>query len=306
VTERRVRPFALVARRRFSGVHAGDQRSPDRGEGDEVVGSRPYRPGDRIGRIDWAASARLSSARGADEFVVREFFADRAPRVVLVCDRRPSLGLYGESFPWLDKTAAIAGIVGVVAASVRAARGDLAYADATESGTFWVPPGRARVVRALVDRISVPAAAPPRSLERSLELLVRRRSALPAGTFVFVLSDFLEPPAARVWVRLRSLRFDVTPVVVEDPVWEQSFPRLGGVVLPVVDATLRGRRDVWVGRKDAERMALANEQRLQATLGDFRRLGLDPIVVGTQEGPELERLFHAWADRRRAIRRRRP
>jgi uncharacterized protein (DUF58 family) len=305
MTERRERPFALVARRRFSGVHAGDQRSPDRGDGGEVAGSRPYRPGDRIGWIDWGASARLSAARGADEFVVREFFADRAPRVVLVCDRRPSLGLYGDSFPWLDKTAAMASVIGLVAASVRAARGDLAYADATEQGAFWAPPGQARSARALVDRISAPAQAPPRSLVRSLELLVRHRSALPVGTFVFVLSDFLEPPAARVWVKLRSLHLDVTAVVVEDPVWEQSFPRVGGVVLPVVDATLRGRRDVWLGRKDAERMARANEQRLQTTLAGFRRLGLDSIVVGSQDRAGVERLFHAWAERRRAIRRRR-
>ena len=34
------------------------------GQGDEVAGTRPYRPGDRRTWIDWAASARLSAARG--------------------------------------------------------------------------------------------------------------------------------------------------------------------------------------------------------------------------------------------------
>ena len=144
-----MRPFALVPRRRFSGVQSGERRSPERGEGDEAASSRPYRPGDRISTIDWAASARLSAARGADEFVVHEFFADRAPRVVVVCDRSASLRLYGDAFPWLDKAAAAAAVLRVIAASTRAAHGDLAYADATDAGPFWVAPGAAGTGRAL-------------------------------------------------------------------------------------------------------------------------------------------------------------
>ena len=98
---------------------------------------------------------------------------------------------------------------------------------------------------------------------RRLLLLVRRRSVLPAGTFVFVVSDFLTPPPIGLWAKLRSLQLDVTPVVVEDPVWEQSFPRVGGVVLRVADAAGRGREDVLIRRADAERLARTNEQRLQ-------------------------------------------
>ena len=125
-----VRPFALVPRRRFSGVHPGALRTRQRGEGDEAAGSRPYRPGDRISWVDWAASARLSAARGSDELVVREFFAEQAPRAVIVCDRRPSLGIYGAPLPWLDKPAAIAEIVELVRASARAARGDVGLVSA--------------------------------------------------------------------------------------------------------------------------------------------------------------------------------
>ena len=61
---RRPRPFALVPRRRFLGVQFGRRRSSRRGLGDEVAGTRPYRPGDLIAHIHWAASARLSEARG--------------------------------------------------------------------------------------------------------------------------------------------------------------------------------------------------------------------------------------------------
>jgi len=74
------RTFPLVPHRRFVGASFGRDRSVRRGQGDEVVGSRPYRPGDHLAWIDWAASARLSAARGTDEFVVREYFAQEAPR----------------------------------------------------------------------------------------------------------------------------------------------------------------------------------------------------------------------------------
>ena len=99
MSEPGVRPFALVPQRRFAGVRFGQWRSPRRGQGDEIAGTRPYRPGDRRAWIDWRASARLSAARSSDEFVVREFFADQAPRVAVVCDRRPAMRLYDGAFP---------------------------------------------------------------------------------------------------------------------------------------------------------------------------------------------------------------
>jgi uncharacterized protein (DUF58 family) len=304
MSDSRPRPFALVPRRRFRGTHPGALRTPERGGGDEAAGSRPYRPGDRIGWIDWGASARLSAARGEDELVVREFFAERAPRVMLVCDRRPSLGIYRQPLPWLDKPAAIAGIVELVAASARAAHGDVGLAAAAASGPFFVPPGRVPSSGWLRARAAGPADAPPGALARTLELLVRRRTALPLGTFVFVVSDFLEPVPSRLWARLGGLGWDVTPVLVQDPLWEQSFPRIGGVLVPFAAPDDGRATDVWLGRRRAEAQAAANERRLEESITRFRRLGFDPVVVGTSDRDELARLFHAWAARRRALRRR--
>jgi uncharacterized protein (DUF58 family) len=304
MSDRRARPFSLVPRRRFSGVHPGALRTPERGGGDEAAGSRPYRPGDRISWIDWGASARLSAARGGDELVVREFFAERAPRVVLVCDRRPSLGIYRAPLPWLDKSAAIAVTVELVAASARAARGDIGLVSARAAGPFFVPPGRVPSRAWLRHHATGAADAPPDALARSLELLVRRRAALPVGTFVFVVSDFLEPVSSRLWTRLHGVGWDVTAVLVQDPVWEQTFPRLGGVVLPLADPGSARRTDVWIGRRRAEALATGNEHRLEQTTARFRRLGFDSVVVGTSDQDEIARLLHAWAARRRAVRRR--
>lgn len=299
-----VRPFALVPRRRFRGIHPGSLRTPQRGEGDETAGSRPYRPGDRLSWIDWGASARLSAARGSDELVVREFFAQRAPRAVIVSDRRPSLGIYRGPLPWLDKPAAIAAIVELVTASARAAHGDVGLVAAGATGPFYVPPGRAPSSAWLVDRAAGQADAPPDALARSLELLTRRRAALPVGSFVFVVSDFLEAVPGRLWMCLRGPGWDVTPIIVQDPVWEQSFPRIGGVVVPFVAPGFALRSDVWITRRRAREHAAANERRLTETIGRFRRLGFDPVVVGTSDPGEVARLFHGWAARRRTLLRR--
>src|ERR687891_1665448 len=95
--------FPLVPRGRLIGVSYGLMRSVRRGSGLDIAGSRPYRSGDDVDKIDWAASARLSSARGLDEFIVRELHAEEAPRVIVLADRRPSLALFPEPLPWLAK-----------------------------------------------------------------------------------------------------------------------------------------------------------------------------------------------------------
>src|ERR687893_447379 len=97
--------------------------SARRGLGSDIAGSRPYRPGDDVDAIDWAASARLSAALDRDEFLVRERFTDEAPRVVVFCDRRPAMALYPPGLPWLRKPAAMQMALDLIAASAFRARG---------------------------------------------------------------------------------------------------------------------------------------------------------------------------------------
>ena len=306
------RPFPLVPRRRFVGARFGEHRSPRRGQGDEVAGARPYRAGDRRTWIDWRASARLSAARGADEFVVREFFADTAPRVVVAVDRRPRMGLYEPPFPWLDKPAAIDVAVRSIGRATLAEGGDLAYVEHRNGSTVWSPPGSPALVPGRLARRSagtpgypgVGAGTSPRSLESALEVLVGHASSFPVGTFVFVVSDFVDAVRPRMWLSLRALRWDVTPIVVQDPLWEQSFPDVGGVLLPVCDASTHEIADVLLTRHESRRRASANEERLRGLLRGFTRLGFDPIVIGSSEPETIAASFDRWADRRRRLRRR--
>src|SRR5205807_9965884 len=121
--------FPLTPRRRLIGLSFGGMRSARRGPGSDVAGSRQYRPGDNIDTIDWAASARLSSARATDEFIVRERFAEEAPRVVIVCDRRPEMQLFPPWLPWLSKPDAVRTAALMIADSTIAARGYSGYLD---------------------------------------------------------------------------------------------------------------------------------------------------------------------------------
>jgi uncharacterized protein (DUF58 family) len=300
------RPFPLVPRWRVAGIPFGEQRSIRRGPGSDVAGSRAYRPDDPVGAIDWRASARLSSARGSDEFVVREYQAEEAPRVVVVCDRRPSMELYPPSLPWLSKPAAVAAVADAVAVSALAARGEVGYLDLAGGGApFWLPP-RSRGTRADIEArlAEAPFDAPPDGLERALTDLARHRSDLPSGSFVFVVSDFIAPIAAETWLRARSLRWDIVPVVVQDPTWEQSFPEIGGVVVPVAEAGGGDVSLVRVGARDARDVRRTYEARLRGRLAELSSLGLDSVLVGTSEPLEIDHAFLVWAEQRRQGRRR--
>src|ERR671935_7038 len=111
--------FTLVPRRRLIGLSFGAMQSARRGAGSDILGSRPYVRGDDVRAIDWASSARLATARNTDEFVVRERHADEAPRVILVCDHRPSMSLYAAPLPWLSKPRALHEAAQLIVSSAR-------------------------------------------------------------------------------------------------------------------------------------------------------------------------------------------
>jgi uncharacterized protein (DUF58 family) len=301
---RRPAVFPLVPRRRVEGAPFGEQTSVRRGRGTDVAGSRPYVPGDPVATIDWYASARLSSARGSEEFLVRERYADEAPHVMVVWDRRPSMALYGPAFPWLSKARAAEATLDAIAASARAARAQLGYLDFSGEVPFWRAPGRRGEYRLVEERAHGAAFdAPPDGTERALRFLLRRRAALPVGSFVFVLSDFLAPPANELWKRLRSLRWDVVPVVIQDPLWEQSFPLLPGVVVPVADPESGRVDEVRLGRRESEELHARNAQRLESLLATLRRHGHDPVLIGSEQPQEIVSAFLGWAARRQRARR---
>lgn len=294
--------FPLLSARRGVGLTGGTRRSVHRGVGFEVASSRPYRRGDSVRTIDWKASARVASARDADDFIVREHFADDRLRAVIVADRRPEMGLYPLDLPWLHKPAAVVAAAQMIAESAIASQGLPGYLDlADPQAPNWLPPDRqANAARIREDAAgSTSFTAPADNLTLALRHLARSRAFVPAGTFVFVLSDFLVVPRAPVWRSAASLGWDLVPVIVQDPRWEQSFPDASGLALPLADGFLR------LTRAEAAARRTANEQRLVDLLGLFAALDLDPILLSSHDRSEILAAFMGWHRRRlRRLRRR--
>jgi uncharacterized protein (DUF58 family) len=296
--------FTLVPRRRVLGPSFGTMRSLHRGSGTDVAGSRPYRPSDAMDAIDWAASARLSTARSSDEFVVRERFAEEAPKVVIVSDRRPSMSYFSPPFPWLDKPLAIRRVVELILASAGAAGGFVGYLDFGDGTPHWRQPKGERKLLEIQDHrmVSPEFNGPDDWLERSIAHLTAHPRAVGVGTFVFVLSDFIPSPSKELWSTAVERRWDLVPVVIQDPTWEQSFPDISGIVVSLRDPRSGRVLPVRLRRKEAEARRGANELRIQELLQMFRSLDVDPVLVSSSEPAELLASFLDWADLRRTRR----
>ena len=301
-SERR-RTFPLVPRRRLIGLPFGEAPSRRRGHGSDVIGHRLYEPGDPIASIDWFASARRSAVTGGDEFVVRERSVDEAPRVVLVLDRRPAMDLHAGSFPWLDKRRALGECAAAIATSAAAARADLAALDFATGEAAWIPPSRRDRAPLVAERhLEAPFGAPDDVLDRSLLFLLEHRSSLPPGSFVFVLSDFLAPPSPALLLRTAGHGLDVVPVLIQDPVWERSFPEVAGVAVPIAEPRSGSVSLVRLGRGQAARRREANARRFAATVESFGALGMRVVVVSSAEQHDVEEAFLAWSEERRRTR----
>jgi uncharacterized protein (DUF58 family) len=297
--------FPLIQHRRVIGLSFAAMRSARRGAGSDVAGSRPYRPGDDVNAIDWAASARLSTARGSDEFVVREHYADEAPRVVVFCDRRPALAATRAPLPWLDKARVLEIATKLVSDSAVAARSFLGYLDLGDPDEpQWRPPRTQAELGHFAD--GRPFRASRTNLADGLEHLVRQRRDLPAGSFVFVLSDFLVTPTRATWMRLVERRWDLVPVVVQDPLWDRSFPDVARLVVPFVDPETGCVARARLNDREVGELRAAHEARYAELRQLFRTAGIEPVELSSDRPQDVLAAFLAWADRRMYTRGRKP
>ena len=295
--------FPLVPRRRPVGLPFGDLPSRRRGHGSDIIGTRPYEIGDRVATIDWFASARLSAATGRDEFIVRDHAADEAPRVAFVTDRRPAMGIYGPPLPWLSKPRALVEATAAIVASAVAARADVASLDYADGEPYWLPPGRRDVPWLVAERQSAAAFdAADDNVAQALAYLGQLRSDLPTGSFLFVLSDLLVGPAAEAWLDAIGHGWDVVPVVIQDPTWEQSFPDVGSVVVTFAEPRSGKVRLVRLSRREAAERRAHNEARLRRLLDELTSLSMEPVLIGTSDPYVIDRAFVEWAEARRQTR----
>ena len=206
------------------------------------------------------------------------------------------MGIFPSSLPWLEKPRAPVETATAIAASAAAARSDVAELDlAGGNGPYWLPPGRRDRTWLISERLgdATPFDAPDDNVQQALTFLGGLRGDLPPGTFVFVLSDFLVAPPDVAWVEAVAHGWDLVPVVIRDPVWEQSFPPVGGVGVPIMEPRTGHVSLVRLTGREARRRRETNEERQRRLLADLAGLGLDPRH--RNERPRRDRCtFIAW------------
>ncbi len=240
--------------------------------------------------------------RAEPEFIVREHFADEAPRVVVVADRRPSMALYPG--PWLDKPEALRTIWRLVASAALGELGLVGYLDTARNDTpAWFPPGAGPALQKVEEHLDgVSFEASEDSLDEAFRHLVGIRRSLPPGTFVFVCSDYFSAPAPAWWARALAYRWDVVPVILQDPVWEQTFPLVESLVVPFADPVSGRKHAVRLRRGEAEARRRANEERLTLLIAELRALSLEPIVIGSADEATVLQALADWGETRLAFR----
>jgi uncharacterized protein (DUF58 family) len=288
--------FPLIPRRRVIGLAFGGVRSARRGVGSDVASTREYRPGDDVGWMDWAASARLSAARGSDEFIVRERFADEAPRVVVLADRRKSMSIEASTLRSLDKPQAILTALDLIGASAIAARSLTGYLDFAEGEPYWRPPRTEQ--RAAPGTFERDFGAPEDTVSLGLDYLGEHRRDLPTQAFVFVLSDFVVPPDLGIWQRALEHRWELVPVIIQDPVWERTFPDVSRISVPYAEPGSGRVSPIYLTRKEAAAFRRAHEQRWTDLISGFRSLGIESVAVHTHDLAGMLDAFLRWADLR--------
>ena len=292
--------FPLVSRRRLIGLAFGSMHGARRGSGSDIAGSRPYVPGDDPHRIDWAASARLSAARASDEFVVREYLADEAPRVVVCVDRRPGMSLCPPGLPFLHKAEAAEFAIALFVACVAVSRGLVGWLEHERPDLVgWCPPTSGRRSMVLAEHSLPERSTPADAITGMFEFLTIHRRQVPSASFVFVLSDFIEQTPLETWEWALDRGWDIVPVVVQDPVWEQRFPDVDRLVVPLVGANGRTRL-VRLSTGESERLCERHERRLGDLVGGLRALGVEPVVVGREDREHVFEAFLSWSAERQA------
>jgi hypothetical protein len=210
------------------------------------------------------------------------------------------MAFFRPPLPWLDKAEAMRETIELIIQSAALVGGFIGYLDLAEGEPYWLPPqGGRRLWELREERLpSTVFDAPRGGVGDGILYLTEHAKAVTPGSFVFVLSDFIDPPPADVWLKALERRLDIVPVIIQDPTWEQSFPDVNGIVVPMRDARSGRKVDVRLTKREAARRRAANEDRLSSLMAELEAPGLDPVLVSTSDPVEILAAFLDWADMR--------
>jgi uncharacterized protein (DUF58 family) len=285
-------PFRVRARELAHGWSAGAHRASRKGSGIEFAGHRAYTPGDDLRHLDHHALLRHG------RLLIREFHTDTERAVHILVDVTASMQYASQQ---IVKTDSVAENKAERALLIAAALAYLAHSTGDALGLSWVDSERTetipphlgndwfeRILHELetlyarekkaptpVDKVSAPLDA-ENEQKRWRRVFAQLGVALPRGTVVVALSDFLDLDAelsrdfSRLSSRRRSLRS--LQILCDD---EASFPFDGAVRLQDPETGREVETDAKAVRDDYLRALREQTEMLRTNItsmgGTFER-----------------------------------
>ena len=87
--------------------------------------------------------------------------------------------------------------------------------------------------------------------------------------------------------------------MIQDPVWEQSFPDVHGAALPIADPATGAVSIVRLSRREVAARRDANHARSEGVAEELASCGLRAVTLSTSDPHEIDRAFVQWAEERR-------
>lgn len=271
---RKVRYLELKALRASRLLGSGRFHSAFKGAGVAFSEVRPYQYGDDVRHIDWNVSAR------AGKPYVKRFEEEKELSITLMTDLSGSTDFGLVQATKRDFQNEIAAILAFSALQNNDRVALLGFSNQLE---YYLPPGRGRaqllrILQALVAHV-------PRSNGTNISHALEQLNRLaPKSSAVFLLSDFDDRDYERT-LQLSALRYDVTGVMVYDPV-ERLLPDAG--MIRALDAETG--RAFWIDAISPEVRQSYHQQfllRQRYFWQAFRQAGARAIQIASQERPEV-------------------
>ena len=106
-------------------------------------------------------------------------------------------------------------------------------------------------------------------------------------------------PGHGVWEPVLGRRWDLVPVVVQDPVWERSFPEVSGAALAIADPATGETYQVRLDPAEVARRRSEHKARFEQLLSHFDGFDLDRVLVAAADPAHVHDAFSLWAEGRR-------
>jgi uncharacterized protein (DUF58 family) len=265
-----LRLLELDVRRRLDGLLQGNHLGLVPGPGTEPGEARPYQPGDDVRRMDWAVTARTTTAH------IRETVADRELETWLAIDLSASLE-FGTAA--CEKRDLVVAGVAAVSHLTRGGGNRIGAVVSTGKNTTRIPArGGLAYARGLIRKVAETPSAPEGTPGDLAELLEQLRRPPRRRGLIVVFSDFIGDITWQRALRGLSGRHDLICVEVVDP-RDLDLPEVGSVVL--ADPETGRQREVEATPLLRREFAAAAAQHRAEVAAAIRRAGAGHLVLRT-------------------------